>query len=100
MPERRCCRGSVRQDGTRIRGIRRKRSPTVDEALKILHIIRQSPTNWWNTIDEHMVENGFKCLKESGSIFILTLYIDDVPLLGKELLVLRRIKQKLMVVSR
>ena len=41
-----------------------------------------------------MVENGFKCLKESGSIFILTLYIDDVPLLGKELLVLRRIKQK------
>ena len=47
-----------------------------------------------------MVENGFKCLKESGSIFILTLYIDDVPLLGKELLVLRRIKQKLMVVSR
>ena len=32
---------------------------------------------------------------ESGAIYILILYVDDVLLLGKDLLVLRRIKQKL-----
>ena len=65
----------------------------------------QSPTNWWNTIDKHLVEIGFKSLKsdpcvytysECGAIYILTLYVDDVLLLGEDVLVLRRIKQKLM----
>ena len=65
----------------------------------------QSPINWWNTIDQHLVEIGFKCLKsdlcvytysECGAIYILTLYVDDVFLLGKYVLVLRHIKQKLM----
>ena len=79
--------------------------PMVMRLLKSLYGLRQSPTNWWNTIDEHLVEIGFKSLKsdpcvytysEGGDIIILTLYVDDVLLLGKDLTVLRRIKQKLM----
>ena len=51
------------------------------------------------------MEISFKSLKsdpcvytysECGAIYILTLYVDDVFLLGKYVLVLRRIKQKLM----
>ena len=71
--------------------------------LKSLYGLRQSPTNWRNTIDKHLVEIGFKSLKsdhcvytysECGAIYILTLYVDDVLLLVKDVLVLRRIKQK------
>lgn len=54
--------------------------------LKTLYATPQSPTNWWNTTDEHLVEMGFKSSKsdpsESDAIVILTLYVDDVPLLG------------------
>ena len=72
--------------------------------LKILYGLRQSPTNWWNTIDKPLVEIGFKSLKSDPCVYtysecranyILT-YVDDVLLLGKYVLVLRRIKQKLM----
>ena len=82
--------------------------PLVMRLLKRLYGLRQSPTNWWNTIDKHLVETGFKRLKsdpcvytysECGAIYILTLYVDDVLLLGKDVLVLRRIKQKLMITS-
>ena len=31
--------------------------------LKSLYGLRQSPTNWLNTIDKHLVEIGFKSLK-------------------------------------
>ena len=57
----------------------------------------------WNTIDKHLVEIVFKSLRsdpcvytysERGAIYILTLYVDDVLLLGKDVLVLRWIKQK------
>ena len=73
--------------------------------LKILYGLRQSPTNWWNTIDKPLVEIGFKSLKsdpcvytysECGAMYILTLYFDDVLLLGKDVLMVRRIKQKLV----
>ena len=73
--------------------------------LKSRYGLRQSPTNWWNTIDEDLVEVGFKGLKpdpcvytysESGDIIIRSLYVDGVRLLGKYLTVLRRIKQKLV----
>ena len=73
--------------------------------LKSLYGLRQSPTNWWNTIDRHLVEINLKNLKsdpcvftytERGAIYIVTLYVDDVLLLEKYFLVLRPIKQKLM----
>ena len=30
---------------------------------EIVYGFRQSRTNWWNTIDEYLVEIGFKILK-------------------------------------
>ena len=64
-------------------------APMVMRLLKSLYILRQSPTNWWNTIDEHLVEIGFKSLKSDpcvytyseGSDVILALYVDDILLL-------------------
>ena len=76
--------------------------PRVMRLLKSLYGLRQSPTNWWNTIDKRLVEIGFKSLKLDpavytysayGAIYILTLYVDNVLLLGKDAPVLRRIKQ-------
>ena len=55
--------------------------PLVMRFLKSLCGLRQSPTNWWNTIDKHLVEISFKSLKsnpcvytysERGAIYILT----------------------------
>ena len=39
--------------------------PLVMRLLKTLYGLRQSPTNWWNTIDKHMVEIGFKVLSRT-----------------------------------
>ena len=61
--------------------------PLLTRLLKNLYGLRQIPKNWWNTIDEHLVDIGFKHPKsdlcvytrsESGAIFILALYVDDV----------------------
>ena len=73
--------------------------------LKSLYDLRQKSTNWWGTIQEYLVEIGFKSLKsdpciyiysEEGVIVILTLDVDDVLLLGKDVAILKRIKSKLM----
>ena len=65
--------------------------------LKSFYDLRQSSTNWWGTIHDHLVEIGFKSLKwdpcvyiysEDGVIVILVVYIDDVLLLGKDVLIL------------
>ena len=76
--------------------------PMVMRLLKSLNGLRQSSTNWWNTIDEHLVEIGFKSLtsdpcvcsySEGSDIIILTLFVNDVLTLGKDFTVIRRIKQ-------
>ena len=70
----------------------------VMRVLKSLYGFRPSPTNWWNIIDEHLVKIGFKSLKSDPCVYtysegsdniILTLYVDDVLQLGKDLTVLR-----------
>ena len=79
--------------------------PIVMWLLKSHYGLRQSPRCWYGTVDEHVVEIGFKSLKsnpcvyiysEGGAIYVLTLYVDDVLLLGKERKVPERIKRKLM----
>ena len=79
--------------------------PMVRRLLKSLYGLRQSPRCWYSTVDKHVVEIGFKSLKsdpciyiysEGGAIYVLTLYVDDVLLLGKDYKVLERIKRKLM----
>ena len=73
--------------------------------LKSLYGLRQSTRCWYGTVDGLVVEIGFKSLKsdlcvyiysEGGAIYLLTLYVDDVLLLGKDRKVLERIKRKLM----
>ena len=79
--------------------------PMVMRRLKSLYGLRQSPRCWYGTVDEHVMVIGFKSLKsdpclyiyfEGGDIYVLTLYVDDVLLLGKDCKVLERIKRKLM----
>ena len=79
--------------------------PMVIRLLKSLYGLRQSPRCWYGTVDKNVVEIGFKSLKsdpcvyiysEGGAIYVLTLYVDDVLLLGKDRKVLERIKRKLM----
>ena len=81
------------------------RVPMVMRLLRSLYGLRQSPRCWYGTVDEHVVEIGLKSLKsdpcvyiysEGGAIYVLTLYVDDVLLLGKDRKVLERIKRKLM----
>ena len=76
--------------------------------LKSLYGLRQSPTNCWGKIHEHLAENSLKSLKsnpcvyiylEDGVIVILTLYIDDVLLLGKDVALLKWVKHKMTTVS-
>ena len=79
--------------------------PMVMRLLKSLYGLRQSPRCWYGTVGKHVVEIGFKSLKsdpcgyiysEGGAINVLTLYVDDVLLLGKDRKVLERIKRKLI----
>ena len=38
--------------------------------LKSLYGLRQSPRCWYGTVDEHVVEIGFKSLKSNPSVYI------------------------------
>ena len=78
--------------------------PMVMRRLKSLYGLRQSPRCWFGTVDKHVVEIGFKSFKsdpcayiysEGGAIYVLTLYVDDDLLLGKDRKVLEHIKRKL-----
>ena len=66
--------------------------PMVIRLLKSFYGLQQSPRCWYGTVDEDVAEIGFKSLKsdpcvyiysEGGAIYVLTLYVDDVLLLGK-----------------
>ena len=79
--------------------------PMAMRLLKSLYGLRQSPRCWCGTVDEHVMELGFKSLKsdlcvyiysEGGAIYVLTVYVDDVLVLGKDRKALERIKRKLM----
>ena len=65
--------------------------PMVMRLLKSLYGLRQRPRHWYGTVDEHVVEIGFKSPKsdpcvyiysEGGAMYVLTLHVDDVLLLG------------------
>ena len=79
--------------------------PLVKKLKKSLYGLRQSLNDWFNTIDHHLGEIGFRSLKldpcvydygdENGSA-ILTLYVDDVVLLGANKHLLDKLKKQLM----
>ena len=81
------------------------RVPMAMRLLKSLYGLRQSPKCWHGRVDGHVVEIGFKSLKsdpcvyiysEGGAIYVLNLYADGIPLLGRDRKLLERIKRKLM----
>ena len=67
--------------------------------LKSLYGLRQIPRCWYGTVDEQVMEIGFKSLKsdacvhiysEGGAIYVLSLYVDDVLQLRNDRKVLER----------
>ena len=43
--------------------------PLVMRLLKSVYGVRQSPKNWWKTVDEHLVEIGFKSPKSDPCVY-------------------------------
>ena len=79
--------------------------PLVMKLHKSLYGLAQSPGNWFKTIDPEGVALGFVPLKSdtcvyiyrnNGVVIILSLYVDDLLLVGTDIQVIESIKQKLM----
>ena len=72
---------------------------------KSLYGMAQSSGNWWKTIDPLLITLEFVPLKsdtciyiyrKNGIVVILTLYVDDLLLVGADIQVIESIKRKLM----
>ena len=71
-----------------------------------LYGLAQSPQNWWKTIEGvYLVEIGFIPLKSdtcvyiynhNNTVVILTLYVDDLLIIGGNIQVIEAIKEKVM----
>ena len=71
--------------------------------------LRQSPNNWFDTMDNHLAKLEFRPLKSDHAftysrmtltLTSLTLYVDDVPPLGANMQLLNMLKKQLMDRSR
>ena len=76
---------------------------------KSLYGLAQSPQNWWKTIDPKLIEIGFVLLKSDSCVYIynhnntiaiITLYVDDLLVIGSNVRVIKTIKKKLKTTSR
>ena len=79
--------------------------PQAMKPKKSLYGLRQSPRNWFNTINDSLKDMAFTpttygpCVYTFGTsetFSILTLYVDDLLLLGINTPVLQEVKRKLM----
>ena len=79
--------------------------PQVMRLKKSLYGLRQSPRNWFNTINDSLQDMGFTPTTSDPCVYIfgtsetfsiLTLYVDDLLLLGGNTPVLQELKRKLM----
>ena len=70
-----------------------------------LNDLRQSPKNWFGTMDNHLSNIGFRSLMSDPCVnvfekktdtAILTLYVDDILLLGNNKQLLGKLKKQLM----
>ena len=77
--------------------------PFVMKLKKILHGLRQSPENWFCTMDDHLSNIGFRSLKSDPCVYVfedktgtamLTLYVDDIILLGNNNQLPGKLKKK------
>ena len=71
---------------------------------KSLYGLAQRPQNWWKTIDPKLIEIGFVPLKSDSCVYIynhnntvviITLYVDDLLVIGSNACVIETIKKKL-----
>ena len=71
---------------------------------KSLYGLAQSPQSWWKTIDPKLIEIGFVPLKydscvyiynHNNTVVIITLYIDDLLVIGSNVRVIKTTKKKL-----
>ena len=71
---------------------------------KSLYGLVQSPQNWWKTINPKLIEIGFVPLKSNSCVYIythsntvaiITLYVDDLLVIGSNVRVIETIKNKL-----
>ena len=81
-------------------------APLVMKLNNSLYGLRYSPRNWFGTMDHHLAKLGFFSLKsdpclyvfeENTGFVILTLYVDDILLLGANKHLLNKLKKQLMV---
>ena len=81
--------------------------PLVMKLKKSLHGVRQSPKNWFSTMDRHLGKIEFRSLKSDPCVYvyvykdenspaILTLYVDDVLLLDVNKQLLAKLKNQRM----
>ena len=79
--------------------------PLIVKLHKSPYGLAQSPGNWFKTIDPELVALRFVPLKSdtcvyiyrnNGVVIILSLYVDDLLLVGTDIQVIESIKQKLM----
>ena len=79
--------------------------PFVMKLKKTLYGLRQSPKNWFGTMDDHLSNISFCSLKSDPYVYvfkdktvtaILTLYVDDIVLLGNNKQLLGKLKKQLM----
>ena len=79
--------------------------PFVMKLEKSLYGLRQSLKNWFGTMDDHLSNIGFRSLKSDLCVYvfedktstaILTLYVDDILLLGNNKQLLGKLKKQLM----
>ena len=94
--------------GKKVPGYERSNESEVPLIIKIkksLYDLRQSPKNWFSTMDHHLGKIGFHSLisdpcvyvyeDENGSA-ILTLYVDDVIQMGVNKQLLYKLKKQLI----
>ena len=74
-----------------------------------LYGLAQSPGNWFHTIDPVIISIGFVPLKSDtcfyiynhdGVVIILTLYVDDLLVIGGDIELIEKIRSKLMETSK
>ena len=79
--------------------------PFVIKLKKSLYGLRQSPKNWFGTMDNHLSNMGFRSLKSDPCVFvfkdktgtaILTLYVEDTLLLGNNKKLFSKLKKHLI----
>ena len=84
--------------------IDKKGIPFVMQLGKSLYGLAQSPQNWWRTINPRLVEIGSVPLKSDpyvcicdhdDVVIIITLYVDDLLVAGRNIQVIETVKKKL-----